>query len=203
MQCSSVNIIALLFFFRHSAKEYVTRKSLEQYIHSQYRCKDVATMWNLRSAEVCARFVSKHWILIRRVFNVLRSKSGDSKNMMMWLSPLLIRLGNVCTSLLRCVQNTNVVSKVAREFLEFVLSMYNIVADESLLNSAADVVELMGRNIAHALPSFVEAVFPSTSKHLKQGGGPDGVPAICTWWKLSSAPRTLNTITNTLQTTTR
>ena len=141
-------------------------------------CGDVASMWNRRSSELCARFVSKRWIVIRRVFAALRSI--DSKNMMTWLSPLLTRLGNVCTSLLRCVNNTNVAPKVAREFLEFVLSMYNIIADESLLNSATDVVELMGRNIAQVLPSLVEAVFPSTSKHLKQGGGPDGVPAVCT-----------------------
>ena len=28
-------------------------------------CGDVASMWNRRSSELCARFVSKHWIVIK------------------------------------------------------------------------------------------------------------------------------------------
>jgi hypothetical protein len=84
------------------------------------------------------------------------------------------------TSLLRCADNTNLAPKVAKEFLEFTLSMYVNVADETLLNCATDVVVLMGSSIVHLLPPIVEAVFPSTSAHMKRGGGPDGVPEICT-----------------------
>jgi hypothetical protein len=55
-------------------------------------CGDVASMWNRRSSDICVRFVSKHWILVRRVFTVLRSSRNTIKD----LSPLLARLGNVC-----------------------------------------------------------------------------------------------------------